>query len=330
MDVSTAFDEFQDNVSADPAAVKEARERRDKFLSAFDGEGDVEDSFTSGSLRRRTQIEPINDVDLVVIFSAEDWLEWGEPGGSAEDALGEVQGRVNSLLGSNGSADQIVRQANVRNHAVKCFLDDPDDENAFTVDVAPALTAEGQVVRIPEVDSKDWIRTDPRHLIDEVDGRASWSHFRPLVRCLKRWGKDQPTKLKSLLMEVLALQHLREQSRPNALSEFFTAASAAIYAPVVDPADECGEIQTDLDPNAAAECLGEAADLAARACAAEEAGEADRAICLWHELFGEEFPEPEGGCEDSGGSSAAGAAGAAAVTTPSVTGRRPLKENIGG
>lgn len=325
MDISKAFDEFQSNVSADPAAVVEARRRRDLFLQALSAEQDVDECFTSGSLARSTQIEPINDVDMVAIFDAAAQPEWGTDGASAEAALKELRDRINARLGSAGSGE--VRRADVKNHAVKCFLDDPGDPDAFTVDVAPALAGSGTAVRLPEVASSTWIETDPRHLIALVAARQqAWPHFVPLARCLKRWAKDCPTKIKSLTMEVLALEHLLAASRPQALGEFFVAAAARIYQPVEDPAGLCGAIQPDLDAAGAHQCLSEAADLAEQARAAQAAGETNRAACLWRQLFGECFPEPPGGCKDGNGAGFyIGGAGAG-----TAAGQRKIKDSPGG
>ena len=245
MDISWAFDQFQAAVNADPEAVKEGRRRRDLFIDALKGQDDVIEAYPSGSLARSTQIEPINDVDVVVVFDPDHHPDWGQPGNSAEEALGELQGRVGGLLGTNGSFAQCeVRRVNVQNHSVKCFLDDPDADDAFTVDATPALLGAGTAIHLPEKKSRCWIDSDPKFLIEEVRARQqNWPQFRPLVRCLKRWSKDKKAGMKSLLIEVLALDHLPEESRPRALSRFFTTAAAVIYERIEDPAGLSGEIQ---------------------------------------------------------------------------------------
>jgi hypothetical protein len=140
MGLDEAFDDFQRTVDADRDQVALARDRRDVFKKAFGSEDDVTEVFGSGSLRRSTQLKPVHDVDLVVVYDQEDHPDWGQPGDSAGVALDYVRGRVNTLLGaSNGTVEKLVRLARWRNHAVKCFIDDPDDPDAFTVDAMPAL-----------------------------------------------------------------------------------------------------------------------------------------------------------------------------------------------
>lgn len=322
MDIEKAFDELQTEVNAPPEAVKEARRRRDLFQDAFRGEHDVGETLPSGSLARGSQKDPINDVDVIIVFDEGAHPDWGLPGASAGSALDHVQERVHELLGAtDGSFAKEVRLARTRNHSVKCWLDDPEDEGAFTVDVTPALRRRDEVVLIPEKESSKWIETAPEFLIRIVAERhARWNRFVPLVRDLKRWGADQKTDMKPLMLEVLAFHHLPEETRPKALARFFAAAATAVLAPVLDPVGLCGEIQPDLDRVAAAQHLTKAAEAAWRAVEAEARGDTDEAACLWRAIFGDIFPEPPGGC----GNGTAAAAGAAAVTVARP--RRPVRD----
>jgi hypothetical protein len=300
MDINKAFDDLQREADAAPEHVGEARRRRDVFRSAFTGQDEVEGVVASGSLARSTQREPLNDVDLVIVFDAAEHPDWGTPGSSAGDALSYLGQRVNVLLGvTNGEFAQEVRLARAGNHAVKCFLDDPDAESPFTVDVMPALRqADGRLLA-SEKASERWILTNPEFLIARVAERqAEWSLFRPLVRVLKLWNDDHDTTMKSLTMEVLALEQLREESnRPRALQRFFTAAEQAIDYPIEDPAGLCGLTQSNLDRQLARAELAAAAKVSWEAVVAQDEGETDRAAGLWHSLFGDAFPEPPGGCQ---------------------------------
>lgn len=316
MNVNEAFKTYEDVVNADIDAVREARRRRDLFKDAFISEPDVDEVIASGSLRRGTHKDPIHDVDVIVVFDAEEHGGWGQPGASAEEALEYTRERVNALLGAtNGTFQNEVRLARWRNHAVKCFLDDPDDPDAFTVDAMPALRSDGMLL-VPEAVSRKWILTNPEHLIAAVAGKhAEWNKFAGSVRMLKAWAIQQDIKIKSLVMEVLALQHMPTgQSQPSALKEFFVKAAYDIEAgiPVVDPAGVCGPIQPDLDYDTFARCLRASADLAGQAVTAQINRNPAGAIARWGDVFGEGFPEPP-----AGATSAAGAA----VVTP-----RPVKD----
>lgn len=299
MNVTDAFEAYQEIVNADEKQVKTARGRRDLFKNAFADDPDVIEVKPSGSLARGTQKDPINDVDTIIVFDAAAHPDWGQPGDSAEEALNHTQTRVRELLGSDGThSPGQVRLTRWRNHAVKCFLDDPDDPDAFTVDAMPALLSEGQYL-VPEFATKTWILTDPQHLIDEVaDRHAAWSKYAGTIRMLKAWAAAHGTEtapIKSLVMEVLALDYLpTNHTRPIALREFFTAATFQIenHTDVSDPADLCGPIQPDLDYTALADHLRAARDEAILACSAQARGDDAAAITHWGNVFASAFPKP--------------------------------------
>jgi hypothetical protein len=200
------------------------------------------------------------------------------------------------LLGvSRGTDAELVRLAKPRDRAVKCFVDPPEHDDAFTVDVMPVLRQPDNTLLVPSKRNRTWSTADPEHLISEVAERQrQWSYFRPLTRVLKQWRLGVPTKVKSLVMEVLALKCFpREGSRPEALKTFFTAAAVEVNYGVNDPANHCGPIQSDLDTEVLRVALESARDLAEKACAAAADGDSDGAALLWRELFGDTFPAPE-------------------------------------
>lgn len=307
MTVFDAFDDFQTKVNAAPEQVKLARDRRQVFRDALLSSDGVLEVVNSGSLERSTQLKPIHDVDIIAVYDADDHPTWGQAGDSSGDALEIVRATVNDLLGaSNGSKAKLVRLARPRNRAVKCFIDDPKQDNAFTVDVMPALRTSTGTLLLPSSVDREWTEANPEYLINEVaDRHGAWAEFRPVVRLLKNWRLDAGTKVKSLVMEVLALHYLPlGPNRPEALRAFFTAAAVQVNEGVYDPAGFCGEIQPDLDYSALSDALGEAAEEATLAVAAAGRGDQDGAQRHWQNVFGPDFPAP---------AATAGAATSAAV-----------------
>ena len=302
MKPTTAFDLYQTAVNADPEHVAEARCRRNVFCSAFKTLADCTEQLPSGSLARGTERDPIHDVDLIMVFDAAQHPGWDDGAGTADAALNYVRDRVKDLLSAtNGSYDRKVRHTLLRNHVVKCFLDDPDDPDAFAVEVMPAMRTEGGL-RVPERKHDRWTTVNPEYLIAAVAKRhTEWNKFAPMVRVIKAWKDHVGLDMKSLVAEVLVLEQMPRPpalgvlTRQEALQRFFTAAATAVMAGVHDPAGLCGEIQPDLDRTAVRARMLEAADLAARAVAAERNGHDDRAVRLWHDVFGPDFPAPPGG-----------------------------------
>lgn len=314
MSIDSGFDSLQTNVNVPPDPLTEARRRRDLFRTELVKEPDVVEVRPSGSLARGTHKDPINDVDVVVVYEASAHPDWNQPGPSAAAALEHVRTAVKARLGSDGTGD--VRHTLLRNHSVKCFLDDPDDPDAFTVDVTPALARTEGGIWIPEQANEKWIASDPQYLIDVVAKRhADWNEFARLVRVLKRWSADHGAHMKSLTVEVLALDHLPVDSRQRALASFFAAAQEAVWYPIEDPAHLCGAIQPNLDQRAASGALSKAAEIAASAVEAEANGESRRAQCLWNKVFGDIYPEPYGGC------------GASAAAVPAAVPKRRVVDS---
>ncbi|MGW5049815.1 hypothetical protein [Actinokineospora sp. NPDC004072] len=297
MGVGNAFDEFQEIVNADRGLLKVARNRASAVKVAFEAEPDVTRAWLSGSLRRSTQLDPVHDVDMVIEYDRPDW---GAPGLSAAAAIEHVRGRIKDLLGNpGGSVEELVRRADGKNHnrAVKCFVDDREDPDAFTMDVMPVLRQMDDTLLIPDARSEQWIKADPEHLIGLVeDKQRAWEFFRPMVRLLKHWREGVPANLpvRSLYMEVLAINCLPlGPTRPRALAAFFTSAAVLVNEPIEDPAGHCGPIQPDLDVVSLRTAFAEAADLAAGAVAAEERGDTDEALRMWQKVLGSHFPAPE-------------------------------------
>lgn len=332
MDIEGAFNSLQRNVNAPDDVVVEARDRRNLFINAFETLADVERGRASGSLARGSHINPIKDVDTYIEFDEAAHPDWGQPGDSAAAALDYTRDKVNELLGAtNGSYNQCVRLARWRNHAVKCFLDDPDDPDAFTVDVMPVLPQGDGTILIPEAANSRWLLANPQRLIDEVATRhAEWRYFVPIIRLLKHWTREKNTGIKALVLEVMTLDHLRRaETRGEAVARFFAAAASAIQYPVTDPAGLCGEIQPDLDRDEARKHLEVAAEIARRARDAQARDETDEAGCLWRQIFGSAFPEPDGGCSKYLNVAIGGAIGGGIVHQPRPHPRphpRPIRD----
>jgi hypothetical protein len=327
MDITKAFAELHKVADEEPEQVREGRRRRDLFRGAFCPEEVVNDVVPSGSLARGTRRDPINDVDVIIVYHQHHHPDWGQPGDSAAKALDYTAGRVHTLLGADGTFAQEVRLARPGNHAVKCFFDDPDDPAAFTVDAMPALRLSDGTLLVPEKASEKWIQTDPECLIKLVrDRQAAWDLFVPMVRVLKLWTDVQDTSLKSLTVEVMALNHMPgDLSAPQALYRFFNATEDKIGVAVLDPAGQCGPTQREIDWTKAGVAIHHAARASWEAVTAQTDGNTDRAACLWRSIFGDSFPEPPGGCQQSNGEGAGGL-GAGLMVGVGSTKRRPVKD----
>lgn len=339
MTPETAFSAYESIVNAEPERLVDARLRRDAFVGAFESEDDVIDARPIGSLARKTQKSPLNDVDILVVFDGAHHPGWGTTvcDGTAAEAIAGAADRTKALLGPDGSKIELlnpdggnelnVRLARKRRHSVKCFLDNVGEEDSFTVDVVAAISHPDHGVWIPERNLDNdaagiWIRSDPDHLVACAKTlQTEWELWIPCVRLLKYWNSETNVGMSSLYVEVLAHTALpTNETRSKALARFFQAAEMQISSELSDPAGLCGPIQADLDVEYARGCLEDAAVLAWEAVTAEADGRDDDAVCAWRSLFGDDFPAPPSGCD---GSLAKAAAGSTAIRTrPRDTPRR--------
>jgi len=202
--VRDAFTVFLRKISP-PETQIEAAERSNKALREFLGNDPyfgkrVLDSFLNGSYARGTTVQPIKDVDIIVVVGP-DWLE-SEPELAMESLRSKLSQRYDS------------RRSRRRRRAVRITLSD------IQLDVVLAVARDGleQPLRIPDREVEQWIVTHPKRqlqLIRSLAGATKWNYSR-LVRLLKAWARarvaaaDRP---RSFVLECAAYHLL--SMRPN-------------------------------------------------------------------------------------------------------------------
>jgi SMODS domain-containing protein len=259
------------------------------------GAGEV---FLQGSFPNGTAIKPDPekkdgeyDVDLVAICA--------EP----EDEPKEALDRVERALQGNGTYRSMIDRDPKRPCVRLKYAD--DDVGGFHVDVVPARVPLGQApLEIPRpVDG--WRESAPKEYTDWC--KAQGDEFARSVQMLKRWRDHNQTAraaIKSILLQVLT---------SRCLSPFDNDAEriAAIFhemATLLAGYDQAPVISNPVLPS---ENLADRWDVAAYrdfqivlAEAAQKAQEAltekdfNRSRELWQELFGKDFPGPQGGDDD--------------------------------
>jgi SMODS domain-containing protein len=196
--VSEAFAVFLRNISP-PETQIEAAERSNNALREFLRNDSyfgrlVLDSFLNGSYARKTTVQPIKDVDIIVVVGPE-WLR-SEPEAAMESLRSKLSQRYDS------------RRSRRRRRAVRITLND------IQLDVVLAVARDGleQPLRIPDRQAEKWIVTHPKRqlqLIRSLAGATKWNYSR-LVRLLKAWAWVRvaaPDRPRSFVLEC-AVYHL--------------------------------------------------------------------------------------------------------------------------
>jgi hypothetical protein len=240
----------------------------------------VAEVIPSGSLARGTHLEPVHDVDLIVVFDEKMHEDW-HGSGSARAALEHVQTSIREALqaGPEGPLGPVYN-TELRNHVVTFEVDSPHgapNPDAAPVDVMPAIR-EGSHLRVPERSSDTWIEVDLKSVMGTLAAQQrAWSNFDEVVRLIKGWAHQQGLRIPSLAVEVLVMGYLPRPARSESMSSsdaiagFFEAASRAHITHLPDPAGPYGEIAPDLNYAALRAALSKSAALARQAVDAERA-----------------------------------------------------------
>jgi hypothetical protein len=290
---------------ADPLTALLARWRRSVVTDALKNRADVAEVIPSGSLARGTHLEPVHDVDLIVVFDEKMHEDW-HGSGSARAALEHVQTSIREALqaGPEGPLGPVYN-TELRNHVVTFEVDSPHgapNPDAAPVDVMPAIR-EGSHLRVPERSSDTWIEVDLKSVMGTLAAQQrAWSNFDEVVRLIKGWAHQQGLRIPSLAVEVLVMGYLPRPARSESMSSsdaiagFFEAASRAHITHLPDPAGPYGEIAPDLNYAALRAALSKSAALARQAVDAERAWpKRDHSqdvithpSIFWQEIFGQD------------------------------------------
>jgi hypothetical protein len=126
MESDDGFRSYSHAIESDPIGVLLAKWRRDAFIEKLKKLPDVVDVIPSGSLARGTQIGPVRDVDLIVVFDSTKHPDYGSGQQSAQGALEHLQrGLLEQLHPVSGGEEGLLKDTTLGKHVVKCYSDVP-------------------------------------------------------------------------------------------------------------------------------------------------------------------------------------------------------------
>jgi Second Messenger Oligonucleotide or Dinucleotide Synthetase domain len=324
--VNSAFEKFSKNVvDLDPEEVVIARKSRkwlvqqiesfpetiDNFPSIYLAENDVQ----MGSFSRRTKTRPLDDIDFLVVFSAQGSTYYEPIFGGIHINVPEnaktlrelcdgdqLNSRklLNKLKSSLSDVHQYEKADIHRNQeAVTLKL----KSYTWNFDIVPAfITAPDSEGRnyylIPDGNGK-WKKTDPR--IDskrttEINQRHDGKLLK-IIRMIKYWNKNgSMPSISSYLLENISLNYFEGlteiKSTQEALRDFFIYLKNAIYFPCMDPKGIQGDLnQLDYSTKwKVSNAAKQAAEHAQNAISYEIDNDHESAIDEWKKVFGSKFP----------------------------------------
>jgi hypothetical protein len=182
-------------------AVRSQNNLRD-LLFTGNLEARMVETYLTGSYARETAVQPLDDVDIVVLIDPTKWdipflASYPKP----DDVLGTFARAIRYRY-PNSSVHTQRRSIGLK-------------LNHLDIDVVPAINEGHDLIRIPDRTSGKWIQCAPkRHtaLATKVN-LLRGQRFKPLVKLLKTWNRNLPSTacLKSFTIETLATRIFQQE-----------------------------------------------------------------------------------------------------------------------
>jgi len=296
--VEDAFQLFLKRISLPESQLEAARRsngalrrhvEQDSYFGPF-----IIDSFLNGSFARRTSLQPIKDVDVIVVVDKE-WLK-AQPSSAMESLRRVLAKRYDE------------RRTQRRRRAVNVRLSD------IWLDVLLAVAPEGSEspLQIPDRTASSWIATHPRlqlSLIRDL-GKKTNGNYSRLVRLLKAWARSrvsQADRPASFVLECCVYHLLFRDpwSFAGALDESFSSLLDNLVkwdfgragnwlpwgAPIVsDPALPEVNVASSWDFNCADRFKERVESTLRRIDGAQRSRWEDTEVQHWQRVFGYPFP----------------------------------------
>lgn len=325
--VISAFEEFmKDFVNLDPDIVSEARKSRDNLLDNIEEFKYKEDffnlcnefNFHFGSFARKTKCRELNDIDLMIGISADGatynpsdfWNDMKIKASYYNNAQKECMnddGTLNSTKVTNKFKKQLenVREysrSEIKKNGQAVVLNLISKEWSF--DIVPCFhTVPEQNGRsywlIPNGEG-NWIKTDPQKDKDCITNANKNKNglLLELIRLFKKWNKvKNAITIPSYLLETIIVNYANSKSELDRYIDYrFKDALKYISDNIMNEVQDMKEIQGDINylslENRIAIRDKAITDYnkACEAIEAENEGNQEKAIKIWGEIFGKDFP----------------------------------------
>lgn len=283
---SQAMAQFLADITAtddQKTSIIETRKNRvvENLTTAFPKTSDLPFSraVLMGSAAKNTIVRPMDDIDVLAIFSNEN-NPWNMYHWDSKSFIYRVRRAYDGLEAA---------QVGTRGQAVRVFF-----QNSGHVDIAPVFSHGNDVYGLPD-GTGGWINTAPTIANSWFAGRNAdlGYNLAPLVRLLKKWNNAHSRRFQSYHLETIAATAFKTlgTSRQSGLASFFEWAPNHID--VSDPGGQSGSLSgylTWMSRPEALQALRTASERAGRARAAESAGDHAEAKRLWRIILGDGFP----------------------------------------
>jgi len=232
-----------------------------------------------GSAAKRTIVRPMDDIDVLAIFSNENDA-WNTYRHDSKSFIYRIRRAYDGLEAA---------QVGTRGQAVRVFF-----QQGGHVDIAPVFSYGDDIYGLPN-GVGGWLDTAPTIANAWLLGRDADLDYNlaPLVRLLKKWNNAHSKRFRSYHLETVAatVSKTLGSNRQSGLASFFEWAPN--HLEVSDPGGQSGSLSSYLDLQSRAEVirsLDVAAERAQKARAAEALGNHQESNRLWRIILGGDYP----------------------------------------
>lgn len=324
-----AFDRFRkDAVDLNPTITDIARSSRDYLFDQLKRLAQNNVGFprllgeyiSFGSFARRAKIQPLDDIDVLILLNGKGTEEVPSPNSNLINRLRikdssaplskftDGYGYVNSTKVLNSIKNHLFLVSSYKKAEIKKTM------QAVTInlksydwvfDVVPSIPVVDYLGQIPYYLIPDgignWIRTDPRIDAENIT-QVSLKHnrkFLPLIRLLKYWNcRVHKPLLSSYYFETLVIKMFQYSPLitdfPNAIKYFFDCCPSYLRASCPDPKNLGSALDVSVDKitkQKVIDAMSEASSFAEYALMYEANSDHKQAIYWWQRIFGSEFPD---------------------------------------
>lgn len=281
-----AFDDFLEEISA-------TDQQKSSFIPSrkLSVDTDLGEAFPStadmpywkgilmGSASKGTIIRPLDDIDVLAVFSNENGA-WNKYIYDSRPFIYRIRDVYNGFK---------TQQVGTRGQAVRVFY-----KTGGHVDVAPVFYQGNDVYHLPN-GTGGWLQTAPTIANGWYCERNKLLgyHLSPVVRLLKAWNRAHSKRFRSFHLETVAAATFGSlgSNYRVALQKFFEWAPARLS--ISDPGGQGGDLSgylTWTSRRELIEALNAAADRGRRANEAEARLDHAEAKRLWRIILGSDFP----------------------------------------
>lgn len=323
---ANAFSLFRNQeVDLNPSDVSTARRSRDYLQDQVNRLADTDNTFPRlgggykafGSFARSTKVQPLDDLDMVVLLNGQGSVEvsaWGESytyqvqitaASSPLARFADINGYVNSTIILNQFKSGLQRipnyqKAEIKRNGVAVVLNLKSYPWVFDIVPSIPVSTSGTTTHylIPNGSGK-WMRTDPRRDQEAITKANQWhsGFLIPLIRLIKYWNlySRAAPRLGSYYLETMLINGLKPYYQPTISADLRSSIPLAFQTLATQVVQSCPDpkwLGGNLDAGISwetkrkvQEAATKRADYANWAIDYEKKGDHKNAIMWWGGVF---------------------------------------------